>query len=258
MSLFKKKSDERFGKLIEEQNNVDFPFYNGKPTTVATWKWIVAWFGTFLGFLALSFYPANNNVESIIPRILFMGIPLVVFACLTRPYWKTIFKKPRRKDYGYMVLFAVLNMVLTPILAGLVLVLGFSTSGNAAAEGLAGASIGELAAFYIGTGIQLLGEELLVIIPFLATLSTLHLKFGVSRKKAILWAWFVSAMWFGAIHFPTYQWNVVQALVVIGGARIALTLAFIRTKNIWVSAGAHILNDWVLFTGITIVAVLKS
>lgn len=188
MPMFKKKSDERFGKLIEEQNNVDFPFYNGKPTTVVTGKWAIAWFGTFLGFLALSFYPTNNNVESIIPRILFMVIPLVVFAYLTKPFWKTIFRKPRRKDYGYMVLFAVLNMVLTPILAGLVLVLGFSASGNAAGDSLVGASVGELAAFYFGTGIQLLGEELLVIIPFLATLSTLHLKFGLSRKKAILWA----------------------------------------------------------------------
>lgn len=257
MALFKKKSDERFGKLIEEQNNVDFPFYNGKPITVETWKWAVAWLGTFLGFLALSFYPASNNVESVVPRILFAAIPLVIFAYLTKPYCKTIFSKPRRKDYGYMVLFALLNMVLTPVLASLVLVLGFSTAGNAAGDGLVGASAGELAAFYFGTGIQLLGEELLVIIPFLATLSTLHLKFGVSRKKAILWAWLISALWFGAIHFPTYQWNVIQALVVIGGARIALTLAFIRTKNIWVSAGAHIINDWVLFTAVMLAAMHK-
>lgn len=186
-----------------------------------------------------------------------MAIPLVIFAYLTKPYWKTIFKKPRRKDYGYMVLFAVLNMILTPILAGLVMLLGFSTSGNAVGDSLAGAGTSELIAFYVGTGIQLLGEELLVIIPFLAVMSVLHLQFGVSRKKAILWAWFVSALWFGAIHFLTYQWNIVQALVVIGGARIALTLAFIRTKNIWVSAGAHIINDWVLFTSIMLISMTK-
>ena len=27
-----------------------------------------------------------------------------------------------------------------------------------------------------------------------------------------------------------------------------LTLAYIRTKNLWVSFGAHVLNDWVTFT----------
>ena len=39
-----------------------------------------------------------------------------------------------------------------------------------------------------------------------------------------------------------------QALIGIGAARLVLTLAFIRTKNIGVSTGAHILNDWVGFT----------
>ncbi len=194
MGLFKKKSDERFGKLIEEQNTVDFPYYNGKPVAVETWKWVVAWAGTFLGFLALSFYPAHNNVESIIPRVLFLAIPLGIFIYLLKPYWKNIFKKPRGIDYLYMFLFAGLNLVLTPILALSVTLLGFPTSGNAAGASLTGA--GELIAFYIGTGFQLLGEELLVIIPFLAVLSILHLKYGVSRKKAILWAWFVSAVWF--------------------------------------------------------------
>jgi membrane protease YdiL (CAAX protease family) len=29
-------------------------------------------------------------------------------------------------------------------------------------------------------------------------------------------------------------------------ARLILTWAYIRTKNIWVSTGAHIINDWVL------------
>lgn len=257
MAQSNKKSDERFGKLIEEQGSTDFPYYNGKPVTIETWQWAVAWLGTFLGFLALSFYPASNNIESLVPRFLFMAIPLAIFAYLTKPSWKLIFRKPRLQDYGYMVLFAALNMILTPILALLVMVLGFPTSGNAAGDSLIGAGALELLAFYVGTGIQLLGEELLVIIPFLATLSILHLKFGVSRKKAILWAWLVSALWFGAIHFPTYHWNVIQALVIIGGARLALTLAFIRTKNIWVSTGAHIINDWVLFTAIMLAAMAK-
>ena len=255
MGLFKKKSNERFGKLIEEQNNVDFPYYDSKPITVATWKWAVAWLGTFLGFLVLSFYTASNNIESIIPRILFLAIPLGIFAYLLKPYWRNVFKKPRGKDYLYMLLFAGLNLLLTPILALLVTTLGFPTAGNAAGATLTGGV--ELVAFYFGTAFQLLGEELLVIIPFLAVLSTLHLKFGVSRKKAVLWAWLVSAVWFAAVHLPTYQWNFIQCLVIIGGARIALTLAFIRTKSIWVSAGAHIINDWVLFTVLMVTALAK-
>lgn len=240
---------ERFGALIEERNDVDFPYYNGKPAKIAVWKWLVAWLGAFAGFLAVTLSPAQNNIEYLPWRILFTGIPLVVFAILTKPYWKSIFRKPRPRDFGYMALFAALNMILTPIIGILVKLMGFPTKGNAAAAGLGDAGALDLIAFYVGTGIQLIGEELIVIIPFLAIMSILHQHLGVSRKSAIIWAWVISAIWFGALHLPTYGWNVVQAIVVIGGARIALTLAFIRTKNIWVSSGAHIINDWVLFTG---------
>ncbi|WP_412705586.1 hypothetical protein [Aeromonas rivipollensis] len=34
----------------------------------------------------------------------------------------------------------------------------------------------------------------------------------------------------------------------IGTARIVLLSGYIITKNIWVSTGAHIINDWLLFT----------
>jgi uncharacterized protein len=36
--------------------------------------------------------------------------------------------------------------------------------------------------------------------------------------------------------------------VIIGSARLVLTLPWILTKNIWVSTGAHIFNDWLLFS----------
>ncbi|RWY48376.1 CPBP family intramembrane glutamic endopeptidase [Mucilaginibacter gilvus] len=250
-------NDRRFGKLIEEQNDIDFPYYNGQPVYLKTWKWIVAWLGTFVGFLVLSLIPTHNNIEMIPTRILFTVTPLAIFWYLTKPYWKAIFRKPVAKDYWYMVIFAILNIVITTIIAIIVQALGFHTADTPATNGLGHAHVAELVAFYVGTGIQLFGEELLVVIPFLAVMSILQLKFSVSRKKSILWAWLLSALWFGAIHLTTYNWNIIQCFVIIGGARIALTLAFIRTKNIWVSTGAHILNDWALFTAITLAQVLK-
>jgi hypothetical protein len=33
----------------------------------------------------------------------------------------------------------------------------------------------------------------------------------------------------------------------VGVARIVLLLSYIMTKNIWVSTGAHVLNDWATF-----------
>jgi membrane protease YdiL (CAAX protease family) len=94
--------------------------------------------------------------------------------------------------------------------------------------------------------VQLLGEELITILPFLALLTFLHSRAGLGRPAALLIAWVVSALAFGAIHLPTYDWNIVQCLVVIGSARLVLTWAYVWTKNIWVSTGAHILNDFAL------------
>ena len=92
-----------------------------------------------------------------------------------------------------------------------------------------------------------MGEEVFTILPFLAVMAFLHSR-GTSRRTSILVAWLVTAVWFGAAHLPTYDWNLGQAIIVIGAARLVLTLAFIRTKNLWVSFGAHVLNDWVTFT----------
>jgi hypothetical protein len=53
---------------------------------------------------------------------------------------------------------------------------------------------------------------------------------------------------FAAAHLPTYGWNVVQTLSGVGVARLILTLPYIMTRNLWVSSGAHVLNDWTMFS----------
>ena len=67
----------------------------------------------------------------------------------------------------------------------------------------------------------------------------------------------MSSLLFGLIHLPTYDWNLIQCIVVIGTARMVLTLGWILTKNIWVSTGAHIINDWLLF-GVGLVGILVT
>jgi len=103
------------------------------------------------------------------------------------------------------------------------------------------------AIFFGVTGIQLFGEEVFSILPFLALLWLLHTRFGFERKPAIVCAWVGCAIWFGAAHLPTYHWNFIQCFAVIGLARIVLLLAYLKTKNILVSFGAHLLTDWGIF-----------
>lgn len=238
---------QRFGRLIERADGRDFPYYNGVPVEVAAWKWAVIVLSCVAGFASLILIPSTNNVQAIVPRILFPAIPLAVFIFFTGQYWKSLFHKLTGADYLNMVFFFFLNLAVSSAVA-LVVSAVFGANANPATDGLATGGPLELAAFYVGTGIQLLGEEIFTILPFLAVMFLLHTKAGLSRNTSMLVAWLVTALWFGAAHLPTYGWNFAQAFLVIGAARLVLTLAYIRTKNLLVSTGAHILNDWVIFT----------
>lgn len=103
-----------------------------------------------------------------------------------------------------------------------------------------------LALFLSKTAVQLVGEEVLTMLPLLAILHVLVARAGLGRPAALAWAWLGSAVLFGLVHLPTYHWDFAQCLLIIGTARLVLSLAYIKTKNLWVSAGAHILNDWLL------------
>jgi membrane protease YdiL (CAAX protease family) len=241
------RKDQRLGRFFERRDDRDFPFYDGRPIEVPSWRWLIVVVGCVAGFFALATIPAANNVGELFPRSLFTGIMLVVFILMVGRNWTAIFKKPTGADWVAMLVYAALTLAVSAILATVVRAFS-ATASNPATDGLAAGGAPEITAFYVGTAIQLLGEELFSVLPFLALMYVLYSKLKFSRGTSIIVAWLVVAVWFGAAHLPTYGWNVAQALIVIGGARLVLTLAYIRTKNIWVSTGAHIINDWAGFT----------
>jgi hypothetical protein len=112
---------------------------------------------------------------------------------------------------------------------------------------------GDRLTFFALTGIQLIGEEVMSILPFLALMYWLCEWDGMGRKGAIVIATLIVAVLFAVEHLPTYNWNILQSLMGVGVARIVLLLPYFMTKNLAVSAGAHILNDWMFF-GVSILA----
>jgi len=238
---------QRLGRL--EDSVGDFPFYNGAPVAFSGWQWLLLMAGVVAGFAALVWaipWPAGP-LGAMIPAVLFVAIPLAVLARVAPRRWRVIFGQVGWRELRLMVGFALLNVVVSMGVGALVRAVAEVTP-NAATAQLSAMGTGERVAFFVKTLPQLLGEEVVTVLPFLAVLTLLTQHFGVGRKGAVVGAWLVSALLFGLIHLPTYHWNFVQSIVVIGTARIVLTLAWIRTKNIWVSTGAHIINDWLLFT----------
>ena len=238
---------DRFGRLIERRDGADFPFYNGVPVELSVGKWILVWVSVAVGIVGAHLHPAAERLRGDPAARALRHHSARRAGARRRP--PLVGDLPPRAvvDVGNMFFFAALNIVLTFAIGGLVS-LFFPVAPNATIADAGAGGVADTIALYVGSGIQLIGEEVFVVLPFLALMYFLFAKAGVSRKTAIILAWIISSVWFGAAHLPTYDWNWVQAIVVIGSARIALTLAFIRTKNLWVSAGAHIINDWAFIT----------
>lgn len=237
---------DRFGMLVERPDDADFPFYNGNPVALSAGRWLLVMAAVVVGFGCLFLEVVlDGPVTGFVPALLFSALPLAALRFAAGRHWTALFRRVRLADLGAVVSFAALTIVLTMVL-GFVVAVTVGADKNPVGNELDHASGWELVAFFPHTLIQLLGEELLTILPFLALLTWFSRR-GVARRNAVVWAWSITALVFGLMHLPTYDWNVVQCVVVIGSARLVLTLAYIRTKSLWVCTGTHVLYDWALF-----------
>lgn len=239
-------------RLPLEPRGPDFPYYRDEPPTISAEGWLLVLAGAAAGFAALVVpMPFTDSALTGWLRVAaFVGLPLVALAFAAPGRWTAIFGRVGLREIRLMVVFALLNIVISMAVGVVVKTFGTVTA-NATIAGAAALDGPQLANLFAKVAPQLLGEELITILPFLAILAFGHRRLGLSRNAAVLVAWILSAIIFGLLHLPTYDWNIVQCLVVIGSARLVLSWAYVWSKNIWVSTGAHIINDWVLMASIT-------
>ena len=237
----------------------DFPFYRGAPRSISAIGWIVVLIFCALGFAAL-IAPTpflSGQIAHWVAVLLFVVLPLTGLRIAAGPDWRAMFPRLRWRDVGIGLAFVPVT-VLTSAAVAVFFVKGGMTAANPVIGMLARMNPTDLAVFLASTLPQLLGEEIITILPFLAVLTLLHQRLKLPRAAAILGAWIVSAVIFAALHLPTYGWHILQTLAVIGTARLALTLPFLITKNIWSSTIAHVTNDWLLFAVIGGLTALKA
>ena len=224
----------------------DFPFYNGKPVEIDGPGWLLVIVSLAAALLVLSLVPLRTFPYNLIPALLFVAVPVLALRKVAGPHWNCLFRPVGFRSVRLMVLFGVATL-LGSMAMGLVLQQFFELYSNPVADAIAAMSATQVSATLLVTGIQLVGEELFGILPFLAVLWLCVQRLHLSRRLGIVIAVVVSSLLFGAAHLPTYDWHFAQSLIGIGFARLILTLAYIVTRNLWVSAGAHIINDWTGF-----------
>jgi len=231
----------------------DFPYYRGSPVALGWTDWAIVLAALAVGFVILTKAPAappflGSSAYHLLTALLFSAVPLAALAWRTSGKVGALFNGFRTRYVGWGLFFGVLNILFTLVI-GKIATDAMELSRNATVSGLAQGGPPEgIGLFYLRTGIQLFGEEIITILPFLFLLWLGASKLGLSRTTAILLAWVGSALLFAAVHLPTYDWHVAQALLLIGPVRMVLTLAYIKTKSIWTSTIAHVVNDWSMFT----------
>lgn len=199
------------------------------------------------GYLLLLWLPATQAWSQFLLRLLFAGLPLAAWAWVARRDARVLFGPFGWREALLAVLTAVLAMVAA--LAAALVVSRFAlVSPNPLAFVSARMALPDFVWQLLSLTPQLLGEELLTVLPFLALVQFASTRLGWGRRRSLLLALLGSTLLFSAAHLPTYGWHWAQCFCIIGASRVVLTLAYIATRNLWVSTGAHILTDWAEFT----------
>lgn len=233
--------------LLERRPD-DFPFYRGRPVALSLGQWLLLMVAICVGLYLLILPPPmlrGGGMLAVVRGALLFLVPLIALIIVAPKGWTALFRHLRGIDFAWMVFFALLNLLVTLII-GYLMVNLMETASNAVVAAAGSASTLDQILLFVRAIPQLFGEKLVSILPFLALL-TFFTSRGIGRVASILLAMLLTGVLFAAMHLPTYGYNIIQSLGGIGPVRLVLLVPYIVTKNIWVSTGAHILNDWLFF-----------
>ncbi|SEQ11884.1 hypothetical protein SAMN05428969_2057 [Devosia sp. YR412] len=224
----------------------DLPYYNGQPVAMTPAGWLTVLASTALAFALLVTLPFTTFPLNLLPAIGYTALPLLTLFAVTHGLPIALFRRVGLREIAMAFGFGILTIAAS-FAVGALLLRFISMASNPEAGLLGNLGLVGTLVFLLRTMIQLIGEEVMTVLPLLAVLWFCVERVGLSRRTGLVIAVLVSTALFAAAHLPTYQWNFVQCFAGIGTARLVLTAAFLISRNLWVSAGAHVVNDWTEF-----------
>jgi hypothetical protein len=111
----------------------DYPFYNGQPVQLTGAQWTFVMLMVVLGFASLV-WPALASLGGsggFVGAVLFSAFPLLGLALVAPRQWTALFRRVGLRELGWMVAFALLNIVVS-MAVGAVVVKTVGASANPA------------------------------------------------------------------------------------------------------------------------------
>ena len=145
-----------------------------------------------------------------------------------------ILRVPQVKDIKIIILGVIVFMILAAII-------NFILTGGIANNAKDAAVNGSLTVILIKLIIQLVGEELLKIIPLILVVAFTYKSLG--RKTAIIVAIIISQLLFALVHIPAYGFDLKFLILALGVGGCILPITYIHTKNVAVPYFIHLIED---------------
>ncbi|MGO3751794.1 MAG: CPBP family glutamic-type intramembrane protease [Peptoniphilaceae bacterium] len=216
--------------LIKIKDYTDFPFEN-----ISNTRWILSMLLLFGGFLLTTI---TNLENPLISYGIFIVSSISSLFILDKKWLKKLIKPLEIKDL-FIIIFVLFSTYFIGILVS-ILVSKTSMVENPITGVINNDNILKLFIIMI---VQLFVEEILFVLPFLFIFN----KFKYyNRIMAIIAAWIISSIIFGALHLPTYNYNLFQSLVVISLIRFAISSAYVWRKNLALSYLIHVIYDFLI------------
>lgn len=230
-----------------EKDSGDFPYYAGEPQklTVAQWMiMVLVLVGQFfiMSNVSLAFLP--KIPATVVMDVFLVSVPMLLLWWFTKSTSLALFKPIKGRDVLTIIKYTLLLIVVGIGSTILLKIAGFQTTANAASDQINGVS-GYLLLFFDNV-LSLFWEELISLIPFLAMMAGLK-ALGMNRKMNVILSALATSIFFGALHLPSYQWNIPMVFTSIVLLRLVLDLLYLKTKNIWITYVTHLLYDSFVF-----------
>ncbi|MDO5040683.1 MAG: CPBP family intramembrane metalloprotease [Peptoniphilus sp.] len=226
-------------KLVKNRDYRDFPFED-----VSNVRWMMSMVILFGGFIALSVsggvvFSQSDIINAVLNFLLFIFMGVLSIFVLDGKWYKKLLAPLKLKDVAVIIAILILTY------AAAFFSLSFLDLSEAVENPVVDFISKENGALLtVLLFIQLFVEEILFVVPFLFIYNKLK---GGSKVFALLAAWILSSLIFGALHLPTYSFNFAQSFIVIGSVRFALSLAYIWRKNLLLPYITHVLYDGLIF-----------
>lgn len=218
--------------FIFENENEDFPFYNDNPKLTKN-----QWITLIIGVLATIIYLVwPNSIPQHITSITLFLLMIIPISIVSRGKLGYLFKIPKKRDIVLILILYIGYYLYVITVAALLFRYGYDFASN---EIL---TVDDSKLMLLGVAVQLIGEELIKVIPFLIILHVLY-KYNHNRKLSFLIALTFTLILFSLLHYKAYDGHLLQIFLIIGLGSIFDMFAYFKTKNVTVSYILHIMID---------------